>query len=242
MNGDPAMRSALAVVPSTVWFGPSVPNSVEDDFKALLGSRHGIAVLTWPRDRDHAAQLAVVGIPRLVLVPPEVTPPPLEPLQHWLPSGARDDEIHACLVTLGQMAERRRARAGAPTFDADCVLHLGDGSVEVPAADAPVVEILVDNFEQPVDTAVLAAPDVDDESFLHARLRRLARRLSFLGLEIVPMPDDAFVLRRCAWYDHPVAPVAPVTPVDRATSPRVVGRRPTLPMHFRTGLLAPDLP
>ena len=141
------------------------------------------------------------------------------------------------------------ARTFAPTFDADCVVHLGDGSVEIPADDACAVEILVDNFDQPVDTALLAAPDADDASALHARLRRLAHRLSFLGLEIVPVPDDAFVLRRGARYDHPLRPVRPVRPVasarvaPRQVTPRqVVGRRPTLPMHFRTGLLAPDLP
>jgi len=241
MIQEPVARPASKVVPSTVWFGPSVPEPIEEDFKAFLGSHHGVAVLMWPRDREHGAHLDAVGIPRLVLVPPDVSPPPRAPLQQWLPAAAGHDQIHDALVGLARIAELRRLRAGAPTFDADCVLHLGDGSVEVPAADAGVVEILVDNYEQPVDTVLLASPE-PDASVLHGRLRRLARQLSCLGLEIVPVADDAFVLRRCASCDHPVTPVVTQTPAEVPATPRVVGRRRTLPMHFRSGLLAPDLP
>jgi len=235
MNTEPAPPPEGRVVTNTVWFGQFVSDSVERDFMATLGARHGVAVLTWPRDRERAAHLAGVGIPRLVLVPADESPPAQESLQDWVPAGASDDELHACLVSLAQAAEVKRARAGKPTFDDDGILHLGDASVRVPANEAAVVEILVDNFEQPVSFALLGAPGPDATvTPPHLRVRRLRQQLNTLGLEIVTTPDEAFILRACASH----ACVADIRPKP----PRRLGHRRTLPMHFRSGLLAPDLP
>jgi hypothetical protein len=243
------------LVPSTVWFGAFVPDSLEREFMEFLGTHNGVAVLTWPRDAAHAEHLARAGLPRLVLVPPSETPPPEGPLQDWLPSAASHAEIHGCLIALSRAAEARRAAAGPPSLDARGLLHVGDSSVAVPAIEQALAEVLVAHFEQPIASATLPAPSNSAlPASLATRLRRLGNRVSPLALEIVAVPEDKYILRRCA--HRPVSstltavPGAPAFAIDdgaperaHAAAPqRERSRRRTLPPHFRSGLLAPESP
>ena len=97
------------VVSSTVWFGPFVPDSLEREFMAFLGTRCGVAVLTWPRDSEHAEHLERAGLPCLFLVPSTENPPTVGPLQDWLPLRASHVEIHHRLLSLTRAAGEQRA-------------------------------------------------------------------------------------------------------------------------------------
>lgn len=255
-ESDPRGLTDLAVVPSSVWFGPVVPDSVERDFMSFLGAHNGVAVLTWPRDRAHLEHLARAGLPRLLLVPLTEAPPPAEPLQDWLPAGASHAEIHGRLLALSRAAEARRATAAPPTFDARGLLRVGDTSVAIPAGERVLAAILVTRFEQPVPAAALIAASATELQLpLQLRLWRLGRRVNTLGLEIVPGPGDANILRRCATGGTPSTSSPETRSVTVTTTPwcspetvrpaapiRKLGRRRALPMHFRSGLLAPELP
>ena len=245
-QSDDSLPTDPTLVPSTVWFGASVPDSLEREFMEFLGAHNGVAVLTWPHGMAYVDHLARVGLPRLVLVPPGERPPADDPLQDWLPVGAPQTAIHARLLALSRAADARRAAAGPPILDDDGLLHVGDSCVLVPAFERALAEQLVANFERPVAAVELPGPsDSVAPPSLSTRVRRLASRLSPLALEIVAVPGDRYVLRRCV---RPAsAPIARPTVSAPAVSthddgPRTVARRRTLPPHFRSGLLAPESP
>ena len=228
------------VVSSTVWFGPFVSERLEREFMAFLGTRSGVAVLTWPRDREHAERLARTGLPCLFLVPSTEIPPAVGPLQDWLPLRASHVEIHHRLLSLTRAASEQRAVAGRPTLDDQGRLQLGDASVSIPIHDRPLVAPLVAYYCYPVVTTAFVAASADGGSPMAVRLWQLSQRVNALGLEVVAAPGNAAVLRPCAARASTSA--SPPTRRTIATPPRRLGRRRTLPMHFRSGLLAPDLP
>ena len=252
---EPPRAADPDLVPSSVWFGSFVPEHLERDFMAFLGAHNGVAVLTWPRDREHAEHLAQAGLPRLLLVPSPEVPPRAAPLQDWLPIEASHVEIHRCLLMLSRAAAVQRSTAGPPMLDDQGQLHVGDASVAIPVHQRALTEMLVTSFEAPVAVAALTrATNAASPTALFALLWQLERRANVLGLEIVPRAGDAHMLRRCAVADAPcTSPTQPESRDTRAPSrwpepphpavpARELGRRRTLPMHFRSGLLAPNLP
>ena len=251
----PPTTTDRTLVPSSVWFGPFVPDGLERDFMAFLGTHNGVAILTWPRDRAHCDHLTRAGLPRLLLVCPTTATPPVEPLQDWLPSGASYTEIHDRLVALTRAAAERRRRAGPPTLDDQGQLHVGDASVAVPGPERALAQRLATGFEAPVAIAELTTAISDPSpASLQVRLWQLGRRLNPLGLEIASVPDGSYVLRRAAVHtvtdtgpapariEAATPPVSGPEPVRAAAPPRTLRPRRTLPMHFRSGLLAPNLP
>ena len=232
-----------ALVTSSVWFGPFVPEHFARDFMAFLGAHNGVAVLAWPRDREHAEHLAQAGLPRLVLVPSPEVPPPAAPLQDWLPTGASYAAIQRSLLKLSRAAAVQRSTAGPPKVDNQGQLRVGDAFVAIPVAERALTEILVTYFGAPVAVAALTgATNAASPTALHALLWQLDRRVNALGLEIVPRLGDAFALRRCG--DRATAFTSPTLSqaVNPAGPARTLTSRRTLPMHFRSGLLAPNLP
>ncbi len=157
--GDQAATPATdrALVPSSVWFGPFVPDGLERDFMAFLGAHNGVAVLTWPRDRARAEHLARAGLPRLLLVPPTTAPPPVEALQDWLPTDAPNTEVHHRLLALTRAAAEQRRRSGPPTLDDQGELHVGDTSVAIPEPERALAELLAASFGAAVTVAALTA-------------------------------------------------------------------------------------
>jgi hypothetical protein len=185
-------------VSSTVWFGPFVPDGLEREFMAFLGTRCGVAVLTWPRDREPGEHLARAGLPRLFLVPSGEASPPVTPLQDWLPLSSSQVEIHNRLLALTRSAREQRARAGRPTLDDRGRLHVGAASVWIPMVDRPLVVSLVAHFGNPVATTDVAAASAEGRAPLSVRFWHLSQRVNALGLQIVVAPGDTAMLCRCA--------------------------------------------
>ena len=137
----------------------------------------------------------------------------------------------------------QRSTAGPPTLDDQGQLRVGDAFVAIPVPERALTEILVTYFGAPVAVAALTgASNAASPTALHALLWQLDRRVNTLGLEIIPKLGDAYALRRCA--DRATAFASPTPPpaVNAAGPPRKLNPRRTLPMHFRSGLLAPNLP
>jgi hypothetical protein len=204
-NAPPSVaRTALVVhaSPSTVWFGPQGPASVERELTAFLGSHNGVAVLQWPRDTDRGSHFCELGIPCLWLVPDAEEPPlVLSSLQEWLPRTASDDEVHCCLERLsGQGAALRQA--AELELDDQGWLHLGDHGVHLAPAAERLAAVLIDHFDEAVEDTLLA--DESDtaavsrwHNSLSSDLIHLDQFVNPLGLEVVPMPGPAHLLRRC---------------------------------------------
>jgi hypothetical protein len=167
------------------------------------------------------------------------SPPRLEP-------SSRSARGHEFTTFLGPRAERAGLTPAArrPQLDDQGCLHFGAASVALSAPERAVVEALVDAFEDPVACAVLrtVGAQTTNLALVHL-LRGLDERVNTLGLEVDPVRRDAYVLRRAPRELAPSPPLEePVDAPGPPVPPRSLGRRRTLPMHFRSGLLAPDLP
>jgi hypothetical protein len=205
LEPPPAVERTALVVhasPCTVWFGPRGPESVERELAAFLGSHNGVAVLQWPRDTNRAAHFADLGIPCLWLVrDPDDTPPMQSALQEWLPHSASDDEVHDCLERLSEHGAARR-QAASLELDGDGWLHLGDSGVHLAPTAERLATLLIDHFDEAVDDAMLSegsesASTSRWNNSLSSDLMRLDRYVNPLGLEVIPVPEHAHLIRRC---------------------------------------------
>jgi len=206
---------AREVVPSSVWFGPSLDPAQERELMAHLGASNGVAVLQWPRDRDRLDRLARLGLPRLLLVHPSVELPPTDgPLQLTLPYGAEDTEIHDALLGLCRQATLQRAAAGPPLLDGEGWVWAAGGRVELPPLEHRLAVPLVQHFGCPVGddllveigrflssspTVVPASPSCSRRR-LYGHLTHLCQLLNPLGLEVRSASDAAHVMRWCTSY------------------------------------------
>jgi hypothetical protein len=199
----PRARTGLVVhsSPSTVWFGPRGPESVERELTRFLGLHNGVGVLQWPRDTDRAAHLSELGIPCLWLVSELDDLPPIQSsLQEWLPRTASDDEVHVCLERLSERGAARR-QAASLELDAEGWLHLGDYRVHLAPATVRLAAVLIDHFDEAVDDSVFCGESGTAASrwtsSLSSDMIHLDQFVNPLGLEVVPVPDHAHLIRRC---------------------------------------------
>jgi hypothetical protein len=81
-------------------------------------------------------------------------------------------------------------------------LHLGDHGVHLAPATERLAAVLIDHFDQAVEDTVLAGESDNAavnrwNSSLSSDLIHLDQFVNPLGLEVVPMPGHAHLLRRC---------------------------------------------
>jgi hypothetical protein len=197
---DPAGgRGRQQVASCSAWFGPGMPSSLERELMAFLGAHHGVAILHWPRDADRVDHLARAGLPRLLLVDASVEPPAGNgPLQDWLPSPASRQDIHDHVLTLSRVAAERHASSCEPVIDGEGRISVGGGCVELPPCVIALAEMLVSRFGRPVGRDVLMTCESCSLASLQGRVSRLCQCVNPLGLEVVAVPGDAYLMRRCA--------------------------------------------
>jgi hypothetical protein len=198
---DPVGGRAGDALPSTVWFCRNRSTSVERELIAFLGSHHGVAVIRWPRDTEVAARLDELGIPCMWQVDGSDDLPPLRsPLQERIPLTAGEEEVRACLRRLARLGAA--ARTGAPIEITDGWLRLGERRICLSAEASRLASVLIAHFDEVVDDTTLARCcgwDSDQQSTrsLHSDLFHLDHDVNPLGLEVVPVTNDAHLIRRC---------------------------------------------
>jgi len=196
----PGMSSSH-VLPSTAWFGPTVPRGTAKELMAFLGSHDGVAVVHWPRDVGIVRELARSGLPRLLLVANQSDAPPYDGLlQDWLLWPASEEATHDRLMTLSRRSAEHRVAAGLPTVDDRGRVRRGDDYVELSAFEHPLAEALVARFEEPVtesDLLAIAGRPSVSRTCLRVRLSRLSEDVNPLGLEVVSISGAAYSMRRC---------------------------------------------
>jgi hypothetical protein len=187
------------VTPCSAWFGPGMPSSLERELMAFLGAHHGVAILHWPRDAVRVQHLARAGLPRLLLVDAAVEPPSgNSPLQDWLSFPANRNDIHDRVVALSRVVAERHASACRPVLDRDGRISVGDGWVALPSCVVGLAEMLVAEFERPVRRDTLMDNQACSLASLQGRVSRLCQCVNLLGLEVVAVSGDAYLMRRCA--------------------------------------------
>jgi hypothetical protein len=158
-----------------------------------------VAIVDWPMEDERRRQLAVLGQPRLLLVPSGVEPPELlDDLEDWIRSPADPIDLMARSKHLRIRASQ--LEAPAPVLDDDGLLWVGDAWVAITDAQLPVVRLLLEHADRVVRLDALVAAYVsgggsDHPASVRTLMSRLGGRLAPLGLELVTVRRRGMLLR-----------------------------------------------
>jgi len=155
--------------------------------------------LRWPSDRERCRELAELGVPRLLLVDSDATPPVCaDPLEDWvrLPSDERD-------IDARMNALRARASSWAPStrpeLDGHGRLLRGTRWVALSPTEEHLCALLIGEFGQVVSDRVLMArawPEgTGTPTGLRLQITRLRRRIADLQLEVRSVRGKGYVLQ-----------------------------------------------
>ncbi|HKN38655.1 MAG TPA: winged helix-turn-helix domain-containing protein [Acidimicrobiia bacterium] len=165
----------------------------------MAPDRSAPVVIRWPADQDRRRELADLGVPRLLLVDSDATPPICtDPLEDWirLPSDERD--IDARMNGL-----RARASSWAPStrpeLDGHGRLLRGTRWVPLSPIEEQLCTLLIGEFGQVVsDTELIARawPEgTGTPTGLRLQMTRLRRRIADLQLEVRSVRGKGYVLQ-----------------------------------------------
>ena len=176
----------------------------------------GVALRRWPADDALRWQLAGLGMPRLLLLEPGVSPPELVGRsEDWLRLPASAEDVAARAAVL----RTQTASADRPSLDDAGLLRVGAQWVAMSPAQLPVVSLLVERFERVVRTEEIAhayasAGGSASPMALRTLMGRIAARATTVGLRVVT------IRRRGAMLS--LAPDAQIVRSSRLGSPGVV--------------------
>jgi hypothetical protein len=155
-----------------------------------------VVSVCWPEEVDRLEALRARGEPRLLLVAPDASAPPITSyLEDWirLPSGP--DEVEARRRTLAARAAAQVSQL--PRVDDAGLLHFRGRWVALPLTDRGLVEALVTRFGAVVSVDALAGVVVPEPSrgTLRVKITRLRARLEPLGLVVLAVRSRGYLLR-----------------------------------------------
>ncbi len=166
---------------------------------AVPGDRSTPVVIRWPAEEGRRAELASLGVPRLLLVDRDASPPLCsDPLEDWIRLPADERDIDARMDGL-----RARAPAWAPSIRPELDGHgrLLRGSRWVPLSptEEQLCTLLIGRFGTVVsdrDLITRGWPDGTGTSTgLRLQMTRLRRRIADLQLEIRSVRGQGYVLQ-----------------------------------------------
>lgn len=141
-----------------------------------------VEMLRWPADATRRAELAALGVPRLLLVAAGATPPDLDRDEDWIRVPASERDAAARLARLVTLATRR---ARLPRLTAGLLVY-GHRSAQLSEDEAAVVRPLLDRFGELVWWTELVQALWPDGAGARQqavdRAKRLRRRVEPLGL------------------------------------------------------------
>jgi DNA-binding response OmpR family regulator len=168
------------------------------DLAVRWSSLEGLPVelLEWPGEAARREVLARAGVPRVLLIPADATPPQtLGVDEDWVRLPAAESDIVARAT---QLLCKEGVRSDTPYVDAHRVLHRAGATVTLTAAEAAIMNLLLRNagivvsrtdLEREVWTDTAPSRDAID-----AAIYRLRRRLSGLSLCIRSARSQGFLL------------------------------------------------
>ena len=155
-----------------------------------------VALIVWPRDAEHAEEMRVAGLPRLLMLSAATDPPVCDDeLQDWVRVPSDPMEVSARIHAL----QLRAARLRWPSLDDDGRFSVGGHWIALSPIEVRLMRVLVDQFGAMVSRADLARsawPDTaPTRNQLDVRLRGLRRRLHPMGLRISVFRGRGFALQ-----------------------------------------------
>lgn len=156
-----------------------------------------VVFVRWPEEATRRDRLAMAGIPRLLLVDPDVRPPdPVDCMEDWARITAEDVDVRA---RADAVARRAALHVNpSPALDDDGVLRYGARWTSLPPVEARLTEALVSRFGSVVSRDVLAVAGWPDgapgRNALDVHVLRLRRRLSPVGLAIRTVRSRGYLL------------------------------------------------
>ncbi len=174
-----------------------------------------VVVLTWPVDEVRRDELARRQVPRLLLIPSDVSPPSdPDPLEDWARPSADPIEIHSRMTVLNERA--RRSSSEPPMVDESGLLRWHGKWVALGPIEARLATRLALHFGDVVPRDELEAAGWERMSthrVLDVQIVRLRRHLRTLELLIHNIRGQGYVLEAA---DRPGS--------HRAAAPNLNGR------------------
>jgi DNA-binding response OmpR family regulator len=181
------------------------------DFDAFTALTDDVHLVRWPDQEDRRQELRQAGAPRILLLAGDAAPPEhWDELEDWVRLPFDPQELRSRARPL-----RDRARTAArPVLDREGLLRVGDRWVDIPAAQVPVVELLVAHFgdvvyAELIEKVYLEHGGSPQDSARKAMIVRLRRRLGEVGLTLHNVRDSGYLLD---WHDD----VGATRPSDRS--------------------------
>jgi DNA-binding response OmpR family regulator len=154
-----------------------------------------VHVLRWPASENQLASLRAEGVPRLLVVDGDVSPPvPFDDLEDWvrLPADQADVRLRA-----DTLARRARARQ-VPALTPEGLLRFQGQVVTFSPVEAALVAVLVARFESVVsrrDLTQAAWPgSAPDRNALDVHISRVRRRLDTTNLRVSTVRGRGYML------------------------------------------------
>lgn len=156
-----------------------------------------VAILHWPTESGRRDELASLGVPRLLMVEPEILPPlPIDCLEDWTRVGTPDHDVrHRVGALLARADEHKRE---APILDGDGVLRFTDHWVALPPVEARLAMQLVERFGLVVSREALSRAGwpgtATGRNALDVHILRLRRRIQPIGLSIRTVRSRGYLM------------------------------------------------
>ena len=156
-----------------------------------------VVLVRWPEEEPELERLRAAGVPRLLIVDPQVAPPDaIDPLEDWIRLPADDQDVRVRVVALSARASRDRSTANV---DEDGLLRYRGEWVSLSPVERCLAAALVERFGAVVGRDTLARrawPDgAPTRNALDVHVLRLRRRISPLGLELRTVRSRGYLMQ-----------------------------------------------
>jgi hypothetical protein len=156
-----------------------------------------VQVLRWPADRERLVAARRDGVPRLVLVDPEGSPPTAsDPLEDWVRLPVTHEDVRLRVDILQTRAVGRADQR--PVLDADGLLRFRDRITVLTPIERQLLRVLVDRYRMVVtrDELICAGwpGEEPNANALDVHLVRIRRQVSKVGLRLTTLRRRGYLL------------------------------------------------
>ncbi len=185
-----------------------------------------VETLNWPAEDERRRALAQRGVPRLLLVDPDSSPPTItDHLEDWIRRPCTTADLEARTACLQARSTATTIDDESPAIDEDGVLRTDQGWLALSEVEVKLMAELVGRYGTVVDRDSLqnaAWPNQQvSRNLLDVYLHKLRPRVTAVGLEINTVRKRGYLLDRVdpAGYD-----VYAPNPPTEAQSDRLTGQ------------------